>query len=103
MFPTRFAARACAAIAACLVSWQAVQAAQRADYPSRPIRLLVPSPPGASNDAIARLVATGLGRALDKPVVVDNRAGAGGLIASDLVAHAPPDGYTILFVYAAFT
>jgi tripartite-type tricarboxylate transporter receptor subunit TctC len=103
MSPTMFAARVGCALVACLLPCHVGYAAQRTDYPSRPIRLLVPSPPGASNDSVARLVSNGLSRAFDKPVVVDNRPGAGGLIATELVAHAPPDGHTILFVYAAFT
>jgi tripartite-type tricarboxylate transporter receptor subunit TctC len=81
----------------------AAEAAPPADYPVRAIRLIVPSPPGASNDAIARLVSAGLARSFDKPVVVDNRAGGGGIIAAELVARAPADGHTIFFAYAAFT
>lgn len=72
-------------------------------YPSKPIRFLVPSPPGGSNDGVARVVASGLGAALGRTIVVDNRAGGGGVIASDLGARARPDGYTLLFAYAAFT
>ena len=79
------------------------QIAHAAEYPTRPVRLLVPSAPGASNDSIARLVANGLTGPLGKPIVVDNRPGAGGIIAADLVAHAPADGHTLLFVYATFT
>ncbi|HEX2831013.1 MAG TPA: tripartite tricarboxylate transporter substrate binding protein [Burkholderiales bacterium] len=103
MLPIRFAAHAGFAAAAALLPSQPTHAAQRADYPLRPIRLLVPSAPGASNDSVARLVANGLTLVFDKPVVVDNRPGAGGIIASELVAHAQPDGHTILFVYATFT
>jgi tripartite-type tricarboxylate transporter receptor subunit TctC len=103
MLPIRSAALAGFAAAAALLPSQPAHAAQRADYPLRPIRLLVPSAPGASNDSVARLVANGLTLVFDKPVVVDNRPGAGGIIASELVAHAQPDGHTILFVYATFT
>lgn len=74
-----------------------------AEYPEKPIRLLVPSPPGGSNDSVARIIAAGLGRTMGKTMVVDNRAGGGGIIASELVARALPDGYTLLFAYAAFT
>lgn len=77
--------------------------AQVEPYPSKPIRFLVPSPPGGSNDGVARVVAQGLSAALGKSIVVDNRAGGGGVIASDLGARARPDGYTLLFAYAAFT
>ena len=79
------------------------EAAQQIEYPTRPIRLLVPSAPGASNDGIARVVSNGLSRSFDKPVVVDNRPGAGGIIASDVVARAAADGHTLLFGYATFT
>jgi tripartite-type tricarboxylate transporter receptor subunit TctC len=86
-----------------LLCAHAIGAAPPADYPARALRLIVPSPPGASNDAIARLVSGGLSRSFDKPVVVDNRAGGGGIIAAELVARAPADGHTLLFAYAAFT
>lgn len=77
--------------------------AAQSDYPSRPIRLLVPSPPGGSNDGVARIVANGLSRTLGRNVVVDNRPGGGGIIAAETVARALPDGHTLLFAYAAFT
>lgn len=67
-----------------------------ADYPSRPLRLLVPFPPGGGVDLLARLLGTRLGEALGQQVVVDNRAGGGGVIATDIAAKAPADGYTML-------
>jgi tripartite-type tricarboxylate transporter receptor subunit TctC len=67
-----------------------------AQYPSRPIRLIVPNPPGGATDTLARLVAPSLGTALGQPVVVDNRPGSNGNIAMELAAKAEPDGYTIL-------
>ena len=66
-------------------------------FPNHPIRLLVGLPPGGSTDAIARIVASKLGDALGQHVVVDNRTGASGLIASEIAARAPADGHTLLF------
>ena len=65
-------------------------------YPDKPIKLVVPYPPGASTDALARLVAQKVSVSMGQPVVVDNRAGASGNIGSDVVAKSAPDGYTFL-------
>src|SRR5688572_3036579 len=73
-----------------------------AGYPARPIRLMVPFPPGGSNDIIARYFAHYLTERFGKQVVVDNRAGADGIIGTDTVARAHPDGYTLLIVSAAY-
>jgi tripartite-type tricarboxylate transporter receptor subunit TctC len=86
-------------------SAQAAQSSQASDpatgYPARSVRLLVPFPPGGSNDIMARYFAQYLGERFGQQVVVDNRGGAEGIIATEIVANARPDGYTLLFVSAA--
>jgi tripartite-type tricarboxylate transporter receptor subunit TctC len=67
-----------------------------AQYPVRPIRLLVPNPPGGATDTLARVFAPKLGEALGQPVIVDNRPGSNGNLASEAVARAAPDGHTLL-------
>jgi tripartite-type tricarboxylate transporter receptor subunit TctC len=71
------------------------------DYPSKPIRLIIPFPPGGSNDVVGRMIATQMGERLGKQVVVDNRAGAGGVVGTEIAANAPKDGYTIQIVSIA--
>ena len=71
-------------------------AAHAQDYPGRPIRIVVPNPPGGGNDLAARIVAERFREKWGQPVVVDNRAGASGRIGAEAVASAPPDGYTLL-------
>ncbi|UUC94597.1 tripartite tricarboxylate transporter substrate binding protein [Comamonas sp. C11] len=83
-----------ALVSACLLSASALVLAD--SYPSRPITLMVGFPPGGGADAVARIVSEKLGRVLNQSVLVDNRPGAGTTIASDLVARAPADGYTLL-------
>ena len=79
-----------------LVLSLAAVAAQAQTYPNRPIRMVVPWPPGQATDLGGRLMAQKLSEALGQPVVVDNRPGAGGTIGTDNAAKSPPDGYTIL-------
>ena len=95
-------------IAAVIAFTTCAQAAQRPDadtasYPTRPIRIIVPQAPGGSNDIMARYVGGVLSERLGKQVVVDNRPGADGMIGTDIVAKAAPDGYTMLMASTAFT
>lgn len=68
------------------------------DYPTRPIRLVIPFPPGGGNDVVGRIVAAELGERLGKQIVIDNRGGAAGVVGTDVAAAAAPDGYTLLVV-----
>ena len=70
--------------------------AQASNYPDKPIRMIVPYPPGGPTDLTARVVAAEMGNSMGQPIVVDNRAGASGMIGADAVAKATPDGYTFL-------
>ncbi|GGJ34774.1 Bug family tripartite tricarboxylate transporter substrate binding protein [Neoroseomonas lacus] len=85
---------ALALIACCLPGLAAAQS--QAPWPSRPIRLVIPWPPGQATDLAGRVIAQRLQERLGQPVVPENRAGAGGSIGSDVVAKAAPDGYTLL-------
>ena len=89
------------AIAAFVLGLTAIAAAQ--DYPTKPIRMIIPFPPGGGSDVTGRVVATALGERLGKQVIVDNRAGAGGVVGSELAANASKDGYTLLMVSLAHT
>jgi tripartite-type tricarboxylate transporter receptor subunit TctC len=82
-------------VAAAVVIAAAVTA-QAADYPARTVTLVVPYPPGGGVDAMARIIAQKLGEKFNQTFIVDNRGGAGGTIGTRLVAHAKPDGYTLL-------
>ena len=87
------------AAAACGVLLAASAAAQ--EYPTKPVRMIIPFPPGGGSDVTGRVVATALSERLGRQVVVDNRAGAGGVIGTEIAANAPKDGYTLLMVSLA--
>ena len=96
-----FRARACAALlVACGIGLQPVGAAtptgEDRSYPVKPLRFVVPYAPGGGTDIIGRLVGTRLTEAWGQPVVIDNRPGGGTVIGTEVVARAPPDGYTVL-------
>jgi tripartite-type tricarboxylate transporter receptor subunit TctC len=82
--------------AAFLLALTTAAAAQ--EYPAKPVRVIVPFPPGAINDSVGRMIATQLSTRLGKQFIVDNRSGAGGVIGTELAANAPKDGYTLLVV-----
>jgi tripartite-type tricarboxylate transporter receptor subunit TctC len=78
-------------------------AAQAQEYPTRPIRLLTPAAPGGTTDLLARLFGAKLSESLGQQVIVDNRASASGVVAGEITAKAPPDGYTLLLAYHQHT
>ncbi len=86
----------CSALVFAVLAFAPTAYAQQQAYPNRPIRMIVPWPPGQATDLAGRVVAQELTKLLGQQVIADNRPGAGGMIGTDLVAKAPPDGYTIL-------
>ncbi len=94
--------RAVPSIAGALAMLLAASAAAQS-YPTKPIRMIIPFPPGGGSDVTGRVVAAALGERFGTQVIVDNRAGAGGIIGSELAANASRDGYTLLLVSLAHT
>jgi tripartite-type tricarboxylate transporter receptor subunit TctC len=90
-------------VVALVAALPAIAVAQAPAWPAKPIRLIVPFPPGAGTDTMARFVAQKLGDAMKATIVVDNRTGAGGAIGAVEAARAEPDGHTLLFVAGPFT
>jgi tripartite-type tricarboxylate transporter receptor subunit TctC len=101
IFPNRMTRRA--VLAAGLTALLTAHASAQADWPNRPIRLIVPFAPGGSNDIIARVLAIKLADRLGQSVIVENKGGAGGTIGTDSVAKSPPDGTTLLFASTSIT
>ena len=95
------AAVGAAALGAALLLPLAAQA--QANYPDKPIKFVVPYPPGGGTDVVARIVQMRLQAALGQSVVIDNKGGAGGSLGTDIVAKAAPDGYTVLFTLSSHT
>jgi tripartite-type tricarboxylate transporter receptor subunit TctC len=89
-------------IAGCLIPPAHFAHAQPAAYPARPLRLIVPFPPGGGTDIVARLVARHMTEGLGQQVIVDNRGGAGGMIGIETAIRAAPDGYTIAIVSSSY-
>src|SRR6266446_10089038 len=78
-------------------------AASAQDWPAKPVRFIVPYPPGGGTDVIARIVQNRLSAALGQPIVIDNRGGAGGAVGTEAAAKSAPDGYTFLFTLSSHT
>ncbi|MES2183428.1 MAG: tripartite tricarboxylate transporter substrate binding protein [Pseudomonadota bacterium] len=97
------AATGLAAASLAAVLGLAPQATHAADYPSRPITLVVPSTPGGGTDTQARILASKMGELLGQPVIIDNKGGASGNIGAQFVAKAPADGYTLLAMISSHT
>ncbi|MCC7485595.1 MAG: tripartite tricarboxylate transporter substrate binding protein [Burkholderiales bacterium] len=89
-------------LAALLLGVIPAPAAWAQAYPAKPIRLIIPFPPGGSNDIVGRMVGAQLGQRLGQQVIVDNRGGAGGVIGTEAAARSQPDGYTLLIVSIAY-
>jgi len=95
-------ARLIAAGALALPALAFAQAAPAGAFPTKPMRIVVPFPPGGGTDKLARMLGAHLSVTLGQPVVVDNRSGAGSVVGTDIVAKSPPDGHTLLFTTAAY-
>jgi tripartite-type tricarboxylate transporter receptor subunit TctC len=87
--------------AVAVIALAAITTARAQDYPTKQVRIIIPFAPGGLNDLIGRMVATHLSGKFGRQVIPENRPGAGGVIATELVAHSPPDGHVLLIVSIA--
>lgn len=94
---------ACLRVVVVLAATLAASAVMAQQYPTRPVKLIVPFAPGGSNDILGRVIAAQLSEKFGQTVFVDNRAGAGGTVGTDAAAKSPPDGYTLLLISAAYS
>jgi len=104
--PRRFAAVAAASFTATAIALTALppsSAEVQTAYPEKPVRFIVPYPPGGGTDVIARIVQERFAQALAQPVIIENRGGAAGSLGTDVVAKAAPDGYTVLLTLSSHT
>ena len=95
--------RALAIATLCLTGTAVAQTTDPSRFPTKPIRLIVPFPPGGSNDILGRFIAQKLTERLGQQTIVDNRAGADGMIGTELASRAPPDGHTLLMISISYT
>jgi len=101
--PAPLGARIALLLLSCLVLAGPAHGQEARGYPNRPIRFVVPYPPGGGTDIVARILADPLAAVLGQPIIIDNRGGAAGSLGTDIVAKAAPDGYTILFTLSSLT
>ena len=99
----RSSASAFAMFSAAVLGLGALSAPVLAQYPDKPVHIVVPFEPGGANDIMARVTAPNLSKAMGQPVIVDNKPGAGGNIGAGFVAKAPADGYNLLFTAGGAT
>ena len=102
MIPTVNFARGFAACLAVL-TWGGIGGASALDYPTRPVRWIVPYTPGGGTDITARIIAQWLSERVGQQFVIENKPGAGNNIGTEAAIHSPPDGYTLLLVSSTFT
>jgi len=101
--PSRLRLAALLGVCACFPNSGFAQAPDASRFPSKPIRLIVPFPPGGSNDILGRFMAQKLSERVGQQTIVDNRAGADGIIGSEVASRAPADGHTLLMISTSFT